>query len=399
MRIGISSFALGLLAGVLGLICWGIGAPTARAQVQLGGYFEHTLEVDYARESKEQILDASKIRLDLSSSLKESDISFRGNVNFIQYHSDVAYDLRGYLPDDVARDLEMGGVPTVIVIERSRIYVDNAFLNWEHTGLRFRAGKQQLSWGPGYSFNPTDLFHRKDIIDPTYEKEGVTAFRLDYRWGVGGDASLVVVPANDFHTTGVALRLATHLESAGYDIAVTAHRDSDTLSFDPMTIALRHQIRHALGLECSGSLLGLGTWLEGNYNVMPEEDNFVRVVGGLDYTFASGLYVFSEALLNTRGDNTVPYTVADWLANVFYGEPLGSGWAVLGARKDVTWRTTAEGYVFVSPDGSLLINPRLTISMSQNAEATIIGAFTTGRSGGAFSPGLYSILARARLYF
>lgn len=369
------------------------------SQVQLGGYFEHTLEIDYTTATNEQILDASKLRLDIASDQGEGKIAFRGNVNFIQYHSDVTYKLSGYLPDGIVHQLQAVGAPTSVTLDRSRIYLDNAWLTWEHNGLRFRAGKQQLSWGPGYSFNPTDLFHRKNIIDPTYEKEGVTALRFDYRWGVGGEASVVAAPGDDFHSTGLALRLGTHIESIGYDVAMTVHRIIDSLSFDPLTLMPRSQVRYALGGEFSGALLGLGTWVEGNYNFMESEDEFVRVVGGLDYTFTNGTYVFTEALFNMRGSHSAPYEASDWLANVFYGEPMGYGWLVTGIRKDLSGLTDGEAYVFASPDGSFLFNPRLTISIAQNADATIFGAVTAGHPDGAFPPGLYSLFARGTVYF
>lgn len=371
----------------------------AHGQVQFGGCYEHTLEIDYTADTKEQILDASKVRLDISSGLGEGKISFRGNVNFIQYHSDVVYDLSGYLPDDVARRLQEVGGPTSITMDRSRIYLDNAWLTWEHNALRFRAGKQQLSWGPGYSFNPTDVFHRKNIIDPTYEKEGVTALRFDYRWGVGGEASLIAAPGDKFKTTGVALRIGTHIESIGYDVAITAHRITDSLSFDRMTLTPRDQIRYAVGWEFSGALLGLGTWVEGNYNVMEDEADFMRMIGGLDYTFTNGTYVVTEALVNMRGSHSAPYETSDWLANVIYGEPVGYGWLVTGIRKDLSGLTDGEAYVFASPDGSFMFNPRLTISIAQNADATIFGAATVGDPDGAFPPGLYSLFARATVYF
>ncbi len=40
------------------------------------------------------------------------------------------------------------------------------FLDYNKLRLNIRVGKQQLPWGTGYAWNPTDIFNAKDILDP-----------------------------------------------------------------------------------------------------------------------------------------------------------------------------------------------------------------------------------------
>jgi hypothetical protein len=162
----------------------------------------------------------------------------------------------------------------------------------------------------------------------------------------------------------------------------------------------RRQNRYALGLDFVGSLLGLGVWMEGNYNWMEQEEDFLRVVAGLDYTFLNGLYVMVEGLYNGRGPMETPYATRDYLENLYFGEPVGPGWVIAGASKDITALSTGSLYFFSSPvDGSLMVNPRFETSIAQNAQLSLFGAVTLGEDTGQFPAGLYSGFARMQVFF
>jgi hypothetical protein len=371
---------------------------SARAQeVDISGYYEHTLQANYSSRTSELLLDASKLRLDFSSG--GDLIQFTGNVNLIVYHGAIELDVTPYLPESVARQLTLAGFPVVYRLPGDRTFLDNAYLNLEKGNIRFRAGKQQLSWGPAYSFNPTDLFHRKNILDPTYEKEGVSALRLDYRWGIGGQLTLVAAPGDELGDTGYAVRLGTHISAIGYDVAATAHAVIDSTAMDPATWIPYTQRRRAAGLELSGSLFGLGVWLEGNYNWVEIEEDFSRIAVGADYTLTSGLYLMVEALHNGRAESDTPYPVHDWLANLAYGEPVGSLWVLAGLRKDLSDLSAGGLYLFASDDGSMIINPRVDISIAQNSELQVFAGITAGNEEGAFPEGQTSLFARMIVYF
>jgi len=385
------------LSMILLLLGWSI---PSQAQPSISGYYEHTLEVDYGEDVGEEfILDLSKVRLDINAGGGEGMFEFRSNVNFVQYHTGVTYDISPYLPDDVVQQLNLMGVGTQFQLEQSRIYLDNAFLTVNTGNMRFRAGKQQLSWGTGYSNNPTDLFHKKTLVDPSYEKEGVTALRLDYRWGIGGNLSLITALGQNFKDSGYAIRLGTHLSSIGYDIAMTTHHVVDSTMIDLTTFGPLLQNRDALGLEFSGPFLGLGFWMEGNYNWMESEDDFARVVTGMDFTFNNGLYVMVEGLVNMRQLWEPPYEISDWLSYMMYGEPVGRGWVIGAISKELSTLTSSSFYVFRAWDGGWMLNPRFEWSVAQNADASFFAAMTFGPEDGAFPPGYYAGYARVTVYF
>jgi len=372
--------------------------PGVAQQLDFSGYYENTLQLDYTATTKLQVLDASKLRLD-GSLLIARGFEVRGNVNLIAFLGRLQRSITPYLPPSVARELQGAGLPDTFELDRARLFVDNLFVTWVPGNFRLRAGKQQLSWGPGYSYNPTDLFHRKTLVDPTYEKEGVTALRADYRWGIGGQISLIGAPRSDLSRSGYALRAGTHVSQIGYDVAVTAHDVNDSTALDPATLAPLTQRRRALGLDFVGELFSLGVWLEGNYNWMELEEDFLRFVLGTDYTFNDGTYVMLEALYNGRSARRPPYPTDDWLANLFYGEPVGPGWILAGVRRDISDFWSANMYVFLSPDGSTLLNPRFDASLTQNIDLVLYGGLTLGDDQGSFPSGLLSLVGRLTVYF
>ncbi len=370
--------------------------------VELSGYCENTAFGEYFGDEDGRLLDASKLRIDIAAGGDENELELVANVNLIAYYREITLDLTPYLPDNVARELEDSdeGIPT-ITIPQSRVFLDNAYLAWRKGPFRLRLGRQQLSWGPGYSFNPTDLFHRKEMLDPTYEKEGAQAMRLDYRWGIGGQLAAIAVPEQSGVDAGYAVRLGTHITTVGYDAAVTLHRtmDRDSYQDDSGDYQPRSQRRYAAGWEFSGGLLGLGVWCEGNYNWMAEEDDFIRAIAGIDYTLHSGIYLMVEGLWSERGEEKPPYPTADWMAYLWSGEPLGRSRLMLGIRKGLTGLTEAGLYLFGSEDGSFVLNPRLDFSIAQNANLTLFGAASFGDPDSQFRPGMFSITARGTVYF
>ena len=201
-----------------------IAIPCYVAALDISGYYENTLVPEYSDDLNEHILDISKLRLDFSSGSGSNELQFKANINLIELHAGAKYDLTPYLPASVADTLAAWDIPAEMTLSQSRIFLDNAYLSWKIGSVSLRLGRQQLSWGPAYSFNPTDLFHKKELLDPTYEKEGVTALRLDYRWGIGGQLAGIIVPGAKLDRSGYAVRLATHIHSIGYDLALTAHQ-------------------------------------------------------------------------------------------------------------------------------------------------------------------------------
>ena len=384
-------FALIVVLAVI--MCSGSGGA-----IELSGYYENTLIQEYTENGYDNLSNASKLRINLDAG-QGDELAFTGNVNLISHHLDVVYNLDAYLPEKIISELIQDGIPTELTVERNRIFLDNAYLTWRFSGMRLRAGRQQLSWGSGYSFNPTDLFHRKDMIDPTYEKEGVNGLRLDYYWGIGGNFSGIIVPGKKFSSSGYALRMGTHVSKIGYDIGLTIHHVEDSTSLNSLTYEVVTQKRTAFGLDVNGTLFGMGAYMEGNFNIMEVENNFARIVAGLDYTLESGLYLMVEGLYDERSENSNTYKAKDWMEYIQFGEPISRYRYMFGLKQSFFELAEGSLFCFGGTDGSYVINPRFDVSIAQNADMAIFCAATFGEDNGQFTTGSYAINARISVYF
>lgn len=389
--------------------------PLIADAVDISGYYEFSLTGEAFDELRNTDLynnrfapvsgwetiywNRSKLRLDIQSGGADNELMFNANLNFLATPGRVSMDLLRYAPKSF--DDRQGNQRTLISEQppENEIKLDNACLTWRKGSWRVRAGRQQLSWGPGYMYNPTDLFHLKNAVDPTYEKEGVSALRIDYNWGIGGQFTAVAVPYLPENRVQYAFRIASYLESLDFDAGVTFQtvRDRNFIFLDPVIPFV--QSRKALGVELNGTVLGLGTWLEGNYNWMEYEDDFLRVLVGSDYTLINGLYMMAELLYNGRGTSTSPYTPEDWLSYILAGEPLGEYLGMVGIKKDMTSLVDVSGYIFINADGTCMLNPRLDFSVAQNTDLTVFGTGSFGNDDGQFHRGYYSAFGRVTVYF
>jgi hypothetical protein len=68
------------------------------------------------------------------------------------------------------------------------MYLDNIYLRTSFQLFDFTIGKQPISLGTGYAWNPLDIFNRKDLIDPTYEQAGINALRMEIPVLDGGNS-------------------------------------------------------------------------------------------------------------------------------------------------------------------------------------------------------------------
>ncbi|UCE06180.1 MAG: hypothetical protein JSW07_21790 [bacterium] len=138
-------------------------------------------------------------------------------------------------------------------------------------------GKQQLSMGAGYAWNPTDVFNQKDMIDPTYEQPGHNALRTDVSFGSGFGLTSIHAPTEDWDHTDVMLKFKGRISHFDFSVlAIQKHwKFTDARIFDPifMNFIQLKTKRQILGTDMVGEFLGLGVWTEYAYNEVKIDDN------------------------------------------------------------------------------------------------------------------------------
>jgi hypothetical protein len=382
------------------------------------------------------------LRLDLKAKLGDV-VRFDGDIILKKYVGSTTYDLADYLPENIASTLtavaRLSGTRVPPFAFRDTFYIDNAALFLQKKRTIFSIGIQQIPWGTGYAFNPTDLWNIKDILDPTYEKPGKPSIKFEHGLGNLGVIGVVGFDENWRHIPWTA-SLATH--AAGFDISLCAGSNVREL-FDPALSASSFYFRRYLsGYAVSGQIGDIGVWSEGALNRVETDKNYVsayseyddsmqvllpfirhlgidpdaletdylkdrtfaQLLAGMDYTFGigNGLHCMAEYLYNGDGkDDYDKYSLEDWL-EYYEGLNLSLGMHMLfgGLSFSPTDLSTVSLYAIGNlSDRSVMINPWFTYSITDDSELNVIGAVPVGHSNDEFGQKVYTGMVRLKIYW
>ena len=424
-----------------GLMAVAAFLTTASAELQWAGSYENTLDGLYLNESK-CILDENRLRLDLNATFG-SAVSFTGDIVFRKFFGKIRYDAASYLPVHIAHPFpeevlalfgeQAGG--EMDFIYKDTIYVDNAALTLEKGRTLITAGIQQLPWGSGYAWNPTDLWNVKDILDPTYDKPGQAAVK--YNQGIG-PLSLTAVAgfAADYTKTPWTVSLSSIV--AGFDLTVLGAYRSTGFQNAFIGEGSWNRNRYCVGYSISGQIASVGVHSEGGWNRETVDESFTRqyqsamdelvslqnmgvnadlfssdhsdkrdyfqFVAGVDYTFAvgNGLYVMGEYFFNDDGKKeSERYTIEDW-AEYLSGENLSLGMHTLfgGVSYSVTDLSTLSLYAIGNlSDRSVAFNPWFTASITDDCELELYAAIPIGGDKDEFGRRQYMGRVRVKVFW
>jgi len=411
------------------------------AELQWGGSYENTLWGYYLIE-KSNLLDENRLRLDMHVA-SGSAVSFTGDIIFKKHFGTTTYDIAALVPSHIAHPIpesimsQFGGSTKAEMTfsYQDTLYVDNAAMTLETGRTLLTAGIQQLPWGCGYAWNPTDLWNNKDILDPGYDKPGKAAIKLDQ--GIG-QVSITAVAgfAKDYMETPWTVSLSSTI--AGFE--ATALAASRTITFENPLYGhgTFRRDRYLFGYSLSGQLSEIGIHSEGAWNrevptsVFSRSYNAVlstmetlrplgvksdlltsdhakarwypQIVAGADYTFGigNGLFIMSEYFYNGDGKkNSEEYTVEDWM-EYLTGDNLSMGTHTLfsGISYPFTDLSTFALYSIVNfSDYSVALNPWLTVSIADDCELDISGAIPIGDEEDEFGRSQYMGRARLKVFW
>ncbi|MBN1482743.1 hypothetical protein EH223_12210 [candidate division KSB1 bacterium] len=396
-------------------------------QLEIFGYYEPQL-LGVKMGDRYYNLASNKLRLDMSKEL--ATVSFGANVNYVSYHGKTEWNLVDYLPQRIASqipefmheyftfyfgDLAQWSGP-IPVPRPDRIFLDNAYAKIAYKKTDITIGKQQLGMGTGYTWNPTDHFNVKDVLDPTYEQTGHNAIRLESQLTSSLTVDSYFSPGAEIEDSGVMLKLKSRI--GHFDFSILGIRNSwqrtDYLNpaaiADPNAALSRYQ-RHMLGGDLVGELLGLGVWAEGGYTFidlregmgLKDMHNFWELVAGLDYTFNSGLYLMGEFYRNTLlPDHWEDYTLNHWMWYFSTETKSMSRDNFFGLINYPVTDLFNLGIMVIQSvsDGSATLVPMMTWSLFQDVELTVYLNMNTGTDGRAYAANLGNGgMIRLRVFF
>ena len=187
----------------------------------------------------------------------------------------------------------------------------------EHGSLRI--GRQAITWGNGFVFNPMDLFNPfpPTAIDRDY-KVGDDMINAQYSLKQFGDLQLLYVarrnPDND------------EVEFDQASLAGKLHFALGTNEFD--VLAAKHFEDHVIGAGSRGYLGNTAWRLDTTWTFLDDGDDYLSLVANMDYSwvwFKKNFYGFVEYYYNGLGKNDYANMVRHPIR--FLRATLPWGWA------------------------------------------------------------------------
>ena len=375
-------------------------SPLFSQDLEFFGYFESQLMM--ARIQSETLqLYSNKCRVDLKSSYHQVD--FGANLNALTYHGKTEWFIPDYLPDRVVREIPETLRSYYILPFEDEIVVDNLYARFAFRKVDLTIGKQQISMGSGYVWNPTDLFNQKDLFDPTYEQPGHHAVRMDFAAGTRLNLTALYSPEADWSRSTKLLSVKAGL--GRFDFTLTAIEKNwllhDYSALSGLAFKTDKTTRRMAGLSVVGELAGLGVWFESGYNKMENEDDFSEIVTGFNYTFDFETFVMFEYYRNSLARTGSSYTLNEWMRYLASEQKaLNRDQIYLMIQHPVTDLTQLGLNLMMTGDGSAALLPTLTSSPFENVELTAYANLYLGEKNTAFNKRLGNGgLIRLRVYF
>ncbi len=367
-------------------------------RLELFGYYEpQYLGINLRNEYSQ--LFSNKFRVDLASSPADN-VKFAANFDYITYHGKTAWNLLDYIPGSISRSVPPEMIRGFEFIYRDSIFLDNAYLKIALPKYDITIGRQQISFGSGYVWNPTDLFNFKDYADPTYEQPGHDAIRIDLPVGSRYGFNAMYLPEGNWESSGKLLRFKGGFFH--FDYAFTYIERQWQLSDFTFSQPVDNN-RRLFGGEFTGELFGMGIWGEYGYNTLEPLDDFREIVLGTDYTLDNGTYLMAEYYYNGLAKSDYhDYDLNDWM-RFFMAESKSVSRDNLYLYFDypLTDLIHLNNSAVVSlSDMSLALIPGLNYSLYQDVELTVFINVYMGREKTAYNSDLGTGgIARLRVYF
>ncbi len=366
--------------------------------VEIFGYYEPqytgvSLDNEYIQ------LISNKLRIDLSSVLS-NNIEFAANLDLITYHGNANWYIPDFLPGSIADSLKLLPPWYLTVSYKDTFFLDNAYVKIPIGRFGITAGKQQISLGTGYVWNPTDLFNYKSLIEPAYEQPGHNAFRVDMMLTSRYNASFIFDAGETMALSTKLIRFKGGLGHFDFSAIFieTIYESVDYHNYNIQTVQ-----RRLYGGDFVGELLGLGIWGEGAFNVIKGRDNLWEIDLGMDYTLDNGIYLLAEYYYNGFGKgNSDDYDLNDWM-RLFAGEIKSISRENLYLYIDYPLTDLIHlnsSTILSVSDRSAALIPGFYYSFAENLDMNLFLNINTGKPATAYSAELgQSGLIRLRYYF
>jgi hypothetical protein len=294
------------------------------AETEFFGYFESEADLQQLGKTR-YAFGYNKLRLDLEARPAEQ-VLIGMNVNVQRFWGQTTWNLLDFLPETAWQPLfENPLVPGEYLVSEvpftipDTVLLDNFYLRIGFNRLDLTVGRQQISPGVGYTWNPMDIFNARTLLDPAYEQTGVNVIRAELTLADRLILEGILKPSDTWDSSIRQYILKTGW--GAFDLALTQAaypwQRTRMLSVVPVLLATQ---RDLIGLSAVGELLGWGVWMEGTRNHLVDDTVFHEIVLGADHTFDNSLYILLEGLHNEAGATQIEDLLFENYLQAFNGE-------------------------------------------------------------------------------
>jgi hypothetical protein len=375
---------------IIGIVIFAIETVNAQDSVEFFGYYESQL-MGIVFDKQLQHVHSNKLRVDMEYA-PSNRVRFAANYNYISYHGKTLWNSTDYLSPDIVNTIDPDLMGLYVLPFEDRHFLDNANIKLVFERFDLTVGKQQISLGSGYVWNPTDVFNTKDVFDPTYEQPGYNAIRLDMPLGTSLGLTTLYSPEDNWDESGKLIQLKARIPR--FDVSLIAietqwnFHDYTRIVPETQFFPGVHGKRRLIGSNFEGELLGLGLWAEYAYNKMEHSEDFEEWVTGFNYTFDCQSFIMVEYYHNTLGKSDYKaYQLNDWM-RYFTAEQKS---IAIDQMYTLLQHPAADfidiGLISITSlsDGSLALVPTLNWSYSENVDITAYANMNIGKSGTAYA--------------
>lgn len=360
------------------------------AQVNIFGYYES--ENDHIQlANKSYNFGYNKLRIDLES--RPSDqVMIAGNINFQLYHGKTDWDLIDFIPKSIGTDIE-----SLSFSLEDTLFLDNIYLRISLSQFDFTIGRQPLSLGTGYAWNPLDIFNRKVLIDPTYEQPGINALRMGIPMDLDGTyLDAIITPDSTWEMSTKMIQIKKGLGS--FDISLNGAYQHHLVSNTEAGYSYKNV--YFAGGAFVGEFWDFGLWGETFWS-LDADINFGEVVFGMDHTFNNGFYLMTEYFHNSLGAEKNEVTFDHYLYS-FSGEThsLMQNYIFAMGMYNITDYISANLISFGNlDDESFILAPQLNWDAFEDVTVGVWASQSFGENDTEFGIHDLSIRFRIRAYY
>jgi hypothetical protein len=365
----------------------------AFTQVDIFGYYE--AEYDHIQlADKSYNFGYNKLRLDLESRPGEN-VKIGANINFLLFNGKTEFNIFDFLPMDSG---EINGETISSLSEPllDEMYLDNIYLRTSLQLFDFTIGKQPISLGTGYAWNPLDIFNQKDLIDPTYEQAGINALRMEIPIMNWGTLDIIIEPDSTWDMSSKLIQLKSSLSSfdfslnGGNQYHLIPSRES-SYAYDDVFFG---------GGSFVGEFWEFGLWGETLWS-LDADNNFGEVVFGMDHTFNNGFYLMAEYFHNSLGAEKNKVTFDHYLYN-FSGEThsLMQNYFFAMGMYNLTDYISGSLFIYGNlDDQSFILAPQLNWDAFEDVTLGALVSQSFGENDSEFGIQDLALRFRLRTYF